>query len=275
MNKADTDDPFALDYFDALPKVQAGEGRLALGLSTYQAKTTQPALIFVPGGYHGAWCFALWMRELDRIGWPSGAVDVRGHGELRQGEGFCQAGVAAMAADVKTACAHLDHPPMLCGHSLGALLAAVAAQDFLIAGLVQLAPSPPGQLPGAKKVPTVPDDAIVQPPSTDEAMHRFYPRWAGQDISALLARLTPESPRLLNDRYQLRITVDASQINAPALCISTGLDDHARHPPGQDEAVAAFYGADHHHLPNASHCLMVDPDWEKGLRIILDWWRSR
>jgi pimeloyl-ACP methyl ester carboxylesterase len=275
MANADIDDPFALRYFDALAKIPAGAGRLALSANADKMKPNCPPLIFVPGGYHGAWCFALWMRELEQQAWPSGAIDVRGHGGLQQNGDFPKAGVEAMAADVKVASGHLDEPPILCGHSLGALLVAVAAQSIEVAGLVLLAPSPPGNLPGAKKVPTVSDDAVVQPPSIDEAMQRFYPRWNEPNIASMLERLTPESPRLLNDRYQLRIPVDAGRINAPALCISTGLDDHARHPPGQDEAVATFYGADHHHLPNASHCLMVDPDWHEGLDIILNWWRAR
>jgi hypothetical protein len=43
----------------------------------------------------------------------------------------------------------------------------------------------------------------------------------------------------------------------PGLCIEAGREDAARHPAGQDAAVAAFYGAEHVLMPEAPHCLMV------------------
>ena len=78
----------------------------------------------------------------------------------------------------------------------------------------------------------------------------------------------------LNDRLQLRVGVERERIDAPALCIAAGLDDPDLHPEGQDEAIAAFNGADYLHPPDASHCFMVDPDWQVGLTAILDWWRQ-
>ena len=51
------------------------------------------------------------------------------------------------------------------------------------------------------------------------------------------------------------------KLDALALCIAEGLDDPDLHPEGQDRAAADFYGATYLHLKDASHCLMVDPDW--------------
>ena len=116
----------------------------------------------------------------------------------------------------------------------------VAAEAMTLAGLVLLAPSPPGQLFGAKSIPRVPEDKAIMPPSLTTAGEKFFPRLDIETIAILVSRLVPESPVLLNDRFTLRVPVDNEKIKAPALCISSGLDDLELHPPGQDEGVATF-----------------------------------
>lgn len=263
---------FAFDYLDGLTAEPADQGRLYKG-SGLTADLDRPPLLLVHGAFHGAWCYGLWLRELDRQGWPAAALDVRGHGGLARESDFPTFGVRAMAADIVAAGAVLGRPPILCGHSLGALLAGVAAEAMDLAGLVLLAPSPPGQLAGAKALPAIPGGAAVPPPAREEAAAKFFPRWDGDDaaVEVLTARLTPQSPVLLNERFALSVPVDRAAIDASALVIECGLDNPDLHPPGQDAAVADFYGGDYRHLPGASHCLMVDPDWQVGLRAILDW----
>lgn len=265
---------FALEYFDQLPARPCGEGRLVTGRAFTADASGRPPALLVHGAFHGAWCYGLWLRELDRLGWPAAALDIRGHGGLAQAPDFVRQGVREMIADIRAAGGLIGRPPILCGHSLGALLAGAAAEEMDLAGLVLLAPSPPGQLPGAKALPPVPETGAVAPPNLAAAVEKFFPRLDAETARPLVARLTPESPVLLNDRMELRVPVDRSKIDAPALSVSAGLDDADLHPPGQDEAVGAFYRGPNRHLPNASHCFMCDPDWELGLNAILDWWRN-
>lgn len=269
-----TGDPFALGYFDGLATAPAGKGRVVFGKAFAEDGAGDPPVLLVHGAFHGAWCYAPWMRELDRLRWPSAAVELRGHGAVAPDADFPGDGAEAMAGDIVDAIAAMPAPPILVGHSLGALLVGIAASRATVAGLVILTPSPPGQLPGAKTLPAVPEGVVVAPPSPDAVLPKFFPRWRLQDIGPLHARLSPESPVLLNDRFLLRVDVAREAIDAPALCIEAGLDDADLHPQGQDAAVAAFYGADYVYLPEASHCLMVDPDWPVGLSAILDWWRD-
>jgi len=264
---------FALDYMDGLRVERVGDGRLFLGDAIDNADGP-PLVLLVHGAFHGAWCYGLWMRELDRRGWPAAALDIRGHGGLAQDDAFVAAGVRDMAADIVAAGRELGRPPILCGHSLGALLVGVAAEDMDLAGLVLMAPSPPGQLPGAKALPTVPETDVIAPPELATAASKFFPRLGAAKAAPLVERLTSESPVLLNDRMALRVPVDREKISARALSISAGLDDQDLHPPGQDAAVGAFYGGPNQHLPNASHCFMCDPDWDAGLEAILNWWQA-
>lgn len=265
---------FALDYFDQLPTRPSAEGRLVAGRAAAAPSLDQPPVLLVHGAFHGAWCYGLWLRELDRLGWPGYALDIRGHGGLPQGPAFVGHGVRDMIADIRAAGDLIGRPPILAGHSLGALLVGAAAEAMDLAGLVLLAPSPPGQLPGAKALPPVPETTVIAPPDLTTAVDKFFPRLDAATAAPLVDRLTPESPVLLNDRMELRVPVDQDRISVPALCVSAGLDDADLHPPGQDEAVGAFYGGSNRHLANASHCFMCDPDWSVGLNAILDWWRS-
>ncbi|MEK9723955.1 MAG: hypothetical protein VW405_10815, partial [Rhodospirillaceae bacterium] len=145
-----------------------------------------------------------------------------------------------------------------------------------LAGLGLLAPSPPGQMLGAKALPAQPLGAPLPVPDAAVATAKFFPRWAGDDatLAALIGRLGPESPVALNERYQLTMPVDVARIDCPALVVESEHDDKDTHPPGQDKAVADFYGGDHVFLADASHCFMVDPDWQVGLNAILDWVRG-
>ncbi len=271
---AETTDPFALDYFSSLKRIDVGKGQLIEGRANGRTTAECPPILFVHGAFHGAWCYGLWIRELDRMQWPAAAIDIRGHGDVLPDEVFLDEGAEAFADDIVKAIAAMPLPPILVGHSLGGLLVGIAASCVQVAGLVLLAPSPPNQLAGAKVIPGVPEGAAIAVPDPERTVPWFFPRWKLEDIRPVLDRLTPESPVALNDRLQLRVGVEREKIDAPALCIAAGLDDPDLHPEGQDEAIAAFYGADYLHLPNASHCFMVDPDWQVGLTAILDWWRQ-
>lgn len=220
---------------------------------------TRPPVLLVHGGYHGAWCWDGWVARLDAAGREVAALDLRGHGGLTPPPDFCTTGMAGFAVDVVAAIDALGRPPVLAGHSLGGLLVALAATQRRVAALLLVCPSPPGNLPGAKKVPLVPEDAPMPPLPAAVARSRYAEHLSDVELAALASRLCAESPRLLNDRYDLRIPVDPAAIDAPMLVVEGGRDDPERHPPGQDRAIAAFYGAAHIRLDDAPHDLMLGP----------------
>ncbi len=167
--------------------------------------------------------------------------------------------VGVFVADVVAAIDALDRPPVTVGHSLGCLLVPLAAIQRETAGLLLLCPSPPGNLPGAQKVRLVPEGRPVPPLPADVARSRYAEHLSEAELADLVARLCAESPRLLNERYDLRVAVDPAAIRAPVLVVEGGRDDPERHPPGQDQAIAAFYGAAHVRLDDAPHDLMLGP----------------
>ena len=266
-------DPLCFTYLDRLPTLRCGDGRLFLGRAA-QASAGRPVLLFVHGAFHGAWCFTAYLRFFDRQGVPSAALDLRGHGGLAQGPDFHQQGAVAMASDVMDACARLPGPAVPVGHSAGGLFVAMAAAQSPVAGFGLLAPSPPANVPGVAAVPLVPEGRPLPVPALAFARKRYLDEEGRpRDLSRFMARLCPESPTMMNDRYALRITVDPGRFSGPRLCIAAGRDSPVTHPPGQDRATAAFLGCAHHELPDAPHSFMLAADWLPGARIILDWYR--
>ena len=166
-----------------------------------------PPILFVHGAFHGAWCYGLWIRELDRMQWPAAAIDIRDHGDVLPDEVFLDEGAEAFADDIVKAIAAMPSPPIFVGHSLGGLLVGIAASCVQVVGLVLHAPSPPNQLAGAKVIPGVPEGAAVAVLGPERTVPWFFPRWKLEDIRPVLDRLTPESPVALNDRLQLRVGV--------------------------------------------------------------------
>jgi pimeloyl-ACP methyl ester carboxylesterase len=239
---------------------------------------TSPPFLLVPGAFHGAWCYAGYLDALDQSGVAAAALDWRGHGQLRA-EGLSPAtGILDYVADTVTALRWLAErrglAPVIAGHSLGGLVVAAAAAVEPVSGLILLAPSPPGNLPGAAKVPEVPIDQLRAPPSDDEVASRFLGGLAIPDLQAWARRLCPESPAAQNDRYALRIPVAFDRIRGlPGLCIECELDDPVRHPPGQDRAVAEAFGIEHVLLEDAPHCVMAGPSGLISFNLIMGWWR--
>ncbi|WP_158287566.1 alpha/beta fold hydrolase [Falsiroseomonas bella] len=271
-----TDAAFGWRLRDPAPGEFFRLGKGGLWMPHAVQRAAAPPLLFVPGGYHGAWCYAGYLDDCAAAGIAAAAAEPRGHGVLAADGLHPGSGLADYAADVAEASRHLASlagtAPVLVGHSLGALVVAMAAHLAPGSGLVLLAPSPPGNLPDAQPVPPVPEDRLRPPPSRAEALARFFGGVRPRGLDAWCARLCPESPRALNDRYLLRVGVDPAPLRRlPSLCIEAGREDPARHPAGQDEAVAAFYGARHLLLPEAPHCLMVGPAGAESAAIIRAW----
>ena len=133
-------DPLDFSLADRLPARVAGQGRLIVGALPQDGR---PGLLFVPGAYHGAWCFAHYLDYFAAAGLACAALDLRGHGALPQDAAFASTTIADLGHDVACALDALEGPTIVVGHSMGALPALLAARQRPVAGVVLMAPSPP------------------------------------------------------------------------------------------------------------------------------------
>lgn len=247
-----------------------GPARLHRLLSEEAQFDRQRPILLVHGAYHGAWCWEKWMQRLSEDGRRVYALDLRGHGGLEPDGEFVRAGMAEMVEDIALAIDSIPSRPIVVGHSVGGLLVVLAALQRDVAGLLLLCPSPPGNLPGAAKVPAIDETRLADPLSMEQARERYAPHLDDEEAAALADMLCAESPRLLNDRYQLRVPVDTAALDRdlPILVVEGGRDNPERHPPGQDAAIATFYRGEHLRLDDAPHNLMLGPGWRGWFKAI-------
>lgn len=217
-----------------------------------------PKVLFVHGGFHGAWCWSHTLKFLSARGIGAAAIDLRGHGRLAQSDDFIAQGFAQMAEDVVEALSTFAEPVFLVGHSIGALVSMAAARHMTLRGIILLAPAAPAGSDIRHALPAFPQDRAVPPPPEARIRKWFLSGGCSVDAQAYLQRLCPESPRLLNDCFHDGISLAPSDIGCPIFCLSGGKDDSPLHPAGQDQDIAARFGARLHIVAISGHSLMLD-----------------
>ena len=98
--------------------------KLELLRSSPLASTARPALLFVHGSYHGAWCWAEhWLPHFASLGYEAVALSLRGHGgsDAPAQQGAVAGTLSSHAADVLDVAATLG-PVVVVGHSFGGLV---------------------------------------------------------------------------------------------------------------------------------------------------------
>lgn len=257
------------EYLDTLTPTPLRNARL---FTAPRAKG--PSLLFVHGGFHGAWCWAPFLKFFDDGNVGCAAVDLRGHGGQRQADDFVRQGVAEMAEDVRDAVAAMDGNVVLVGHSAGALAALRAAQSTKVRGVVLIAPAAPANVELKKAaLPAFAAGQTIAVPN-DERIRKWFLQGtpSDADIAPIVHRLCLESPAFMNDCFARGATID-DMPKCPVFCLSGGRDHSPLHARGQDQAVAHFLNAEIAVIPDAGHSLMIEPLWRTGAVAILNWLR--
>lgn len=259
-----------------------------LELLTLPARTVaaRAPLMFVHGAYVGAWCWAEhflpWFAER---GFPVYALSLRGHGESAGRERLHSFGLADFADDLETALAGLERPPVLIGHSMGALV----VQKYLergagraprgAAAVAFVCPVPPfGVLPSTFTLAwTRPalfaeinalaagrsvsrgalHEALFAGPVDSERIERYY------------ARMQPESRRALLDMTWWGLPQTWRLDLPPALVL--GAERDALIAASAARATAQLLSAQYRELPGLGHAVMLDPGWRTAAEAIEGW----
>lgn len=248
-------------------------GNISRSLSHGRLHATSPSprILFVHGGFHGAWCWSKTLAFLSDRGVGAAALDLRGHDGLPQDENFIAQGAGEMTADVIEALETFTEPAFLAGHSLGALVVMAAARQTKVRGLILLAPAAPAGMGARHALPRFHSDRAVAPPPEARARKWFLSGGDTVDATPYCARLCPESPRLLNDCFHDGVMIEPNDLDCPIFCLSGSKDDSALHPAGQDQAISARFGARLHIVAASGHCSMLDDGWRETAEVMHDW----
>lgn len=257
-----------------------------------EARTDTPRtpLLFVHGAYVGAWCwdeyFLDWFAER---GYPAHAVSLQGHGGSAGRDRLNEFGLADYARDVARVAAGLAAPPVLIGHSMGALVVQKVLESAAnVPALVLACPVPAyGLLPssfslafsrpalfaalntvasGGRASPEALAGALFAGPVDAALLERCYRRMQRESRRALLEMSGWGLPFLWGNW-------GTGAPRPPTLVI--GAQHDALIPATQAESTARTLSAEYRLLPDIGHAVMLDQGWPSAAESIADWLAAR
>ena len=248
-----------------------------------RARTPKPPILMVHGGFSGAWTFDLFRQPFEAAGHAVSAIDLPGHAP-----GVSRGAVAGQSLTdyvraLGEAIAVQPAPPVLLGHSMGGLVAQLAAVRTPLPGLILLAPSPPWGVAA-----TSPEELMcafgaaglgmtspVIEPQVGPLSRWMLGDLAPVDRKAVEARLQSESGRALMETLAWGLDPFATSlvprggVRAPVLAFAGERDP--LHPPATVRAVVERIGGELRVVPGAGHWLPRIPTWEGLAAESIDW----
>ena len=234
-----------------------------------------PPVLMVHGAFCGGWAFDALRRPFEAAGYGVHVPDLPGHAPGRGALDVTGRSVRDYADAVVGAAKALGAPPLIVGHSLGGLVAQMAAARTPVAGLILLAPSPawgqalssPLELSAGAALAAVRGPYWLQAVEPDWPVVRqfSFDRLAETEARRLYARMVPESGRALFEVLNWWLDPTAAstapgRLDRPCL-VMVGEGDRVN-PPETAQATAHRLGAACRVLAGRSHWLMGDDEPE-------------
>ncbi len=241
-------------------------------------------IVMVHGAFCGGWAFEQFRLPFEAAGFEVIAPDLPGHESGARRGAVTGQSMADYARVVRGLIDAQAAPPVLVGHSLGGLVAQMAATRSRVAGLILLAPSSPWGVTGSTAEEAIsavslyalgPYWALAVDPDYPSARRYLFDRLPREARRALFARLVPESGRALWETLNWWLDpmattlVSAAGVRAPVLAIAGGLD--AIHPAATVQTTARRLGGETRVFGEMSHWLVGEPGWESVAAACLDW----
>jgi len=241
---------------------------------------SRPALLFIHGAFHGAWCWdEHYLPYFRDQGWAAHALSLRGHGGSDGADGITAWTLADYADDVVAAMERIGAPVILVGHSMGGVIAQQVwrREPARVAGMVLLASSPLRADPGVilrllmkNPVSLILGQIAQDPKRLRKAMTPFFlsPDLPQADKERYHALLSLESPKAVAEVFS-RDRPQALEGDTRPVLVVAGRDDWSI-PLKAHKVFVETYGAEFAVCPGY-HGLMLDPHWRTGAERIAAW----
>jgi len=239
-------------------------------------------LIFVPGGFHGAWCWHNLQDFFAEKNHCSYAISIRGHGKSEGKEELKNLGLLDTVKDLKDfiESLHLEQPPVLIGHSAGGGIIQKFAEIHpdMLSGLITIAAFPPfggfwgflnwfSWMPFTFLCGLLFNNRLPLSTPTFYKLMMFSPEVDDSLVQIYYQQLEPnESSKLPQDlvgRF-----VDTKRIKVPVLVIGGAQDKIF--PPNMIKKAGKEYGTEAV-IVRGAHDVMLDPYWRELAGVINNW----
>jgi pimeloyl-ACP methyl ester carboxylesterase len=259
--------------------------RLEVVTELPKTKTGPTPLLFIHGGWHGAWCWEHFLPFFAENGYEAHALSLRGHGASEGRERIRWIRTAEYLEDVAEAAGRLSTPPVLIGHSMGGYVIQKYLETHTVPAAVLLASVP---VTGMLKMLT--RNAFRHPWQTLK-FHLTLTPYALVE-TPLLARealFSPDIPAATLNRHYARLQnesycagLEATLLNLPRpakvgplpMLVLGGANDK-QFSREEVEATARAYKTEAESFPNMAHDMMLEPGWRDVAERILTWLREK
>jgi pimeloyl-ACP methyl ester carboxylesterase len=253
--------------------VKAVGGALEILTCRPQRASAWPPLLFIHGAYTAAWCWEQYfLPYFAQQGFDVHALSLRGHGGSHASQPLDLCSLDDYAADALSAAAGLARPPVLIGHSMGAVIAQRIAQRCAAPAMVLLAPVPPRGLAESVFSLALRDPPLFLAltmlqaggalPSRELKRVRDYLfSHSVTEAEALtyLFRMQRESQRALTDLAWPQHAWIRGSVGRPVLVL--GASDDAFFSASMTAEAAALHGVGAHLFAHTAHFMMLEPAW--------------
>jgi pimeloyl-ACP methyl ester carboxylesterase len=249
--------------------------------------TCRTPLLFVHGGWHGAWCWdEHFLGYFAERGFRVFAFSFRNHGKSEAiGSLRWQRG-SDYVADLREIVGQIGQPPVLVGHSMGGYVVQRYLERWKAPAAVLLASLPPhGLVPGTlrqlRKHPWAvtkvllqmrPSAIVATPQLARDAL--FSRQMPADQVETYFSKLQEESFLVFIDMMFLRLPrprrVNTKRV--PMLVLDCSGD--AQFSPSEVRSTARAYNADSEIFKGMAHDMMLEPGWEGVANRIFDWLRG-
>lgn len=237
-------------------------------------KTDKPPIIMVHGGQHGKWAWKNWATFFSKAGYEVHALDWYNHGDSRdlpEGKFLTRSITEVARNEIKAVAGQFHRKPILIGHSMGGLAAAVYAETAPVEKLVLLTPVMPSVVhPDPVPLPidmSKPFDVFPY----EQAKQLFFTTLDDKTARQAYSKLVPESPQAVLEATQWTVDVNIDDIKVPTLLFATELD--VLTPAGPEKRYADMLGAEYQFISDIGHSdiLLEDPQWRKAAQHTSEW----
>lgn len=240
---------------------------------------TRPPVLFLHGFGGGAWYFDRYQHYLAERGYPTFALNLRGHCGSRPVPDIGQVSINEYVEDAREVARHLGRPIVI-GHSMGGLLAQKLAESDGVRAAVLMCAAPPRGISlfswrlASRQLAHLSEmlrsRPLVGTRSDYDAL--VFNRVPEPDRDMLFSRFVTESGRAGRELSIGTLKVDQRKVHCPMLVIACSDDRFV--VPRIARRLARKYGAPYWEYAGHGHFPQYEPGWEAMAGDIARWLES-